>query len=320
MRPGFLVIDKPAGITSHDVVAMVRACTGVKKVGHTGTLDPFATGVLPLALGPATKLIRFLDESMKVYDATVQLGQRTDTGDPTGVVVEEKPVPALTETSVRAVLDQFEGELMQTPPAYSAVKKNGKALYKYARAGETVTVDARPITVYGIELLELGETSMRIVIRCGRGTYARVLAEDIAVALGTVAHLTALCRLQSGPFDIDNSLSLDELAEVVAEQPDLGWEPVFRTRGVPREERVQWRHRDQVRDAVSGSMIRPIQALSHLPMVDVDEAEATRIRNGGLLAPPTSVGVGQRFLLVFGDRLIAIGERKGEGVELFRIG
>lgn len=299
---------------------MVRACTGVKKVGHTGTLDPFATGVLPLALGPATKLIRFLDESMKVYDATVQLGQRTDTGDPTGEVVEEKPVPALDQATVRAVLDQFEGNLMQTPPAYSAVKKNGKALYKYARAGQTVTVDPRPITVYSIELVELAETTMRIVIRCGRGTYARVLAEDIAVALGTVAHLIALCRLQSGPFDIDGSMSLDDLAALVAEDPDLGWEPVFRTRGIPREERVKWRHRDQVRDAVSPSMIKPIQALSHLPMVDVNQEEAARIRNGGNLAPPTSVGAGQRFLVVCGDRLVAIGERKGEAVELYRIG
>ena len=172
MKPGFLVMDKPPGWTSHDVVAIVRAVTGVKKVGHTGTLDPFASGVLPLALGKATRAIRFLDEQLKVYDATIQLGASTTTGDPEGEVLTEAPLPDFS--NLDEVIESFIGPSMQTPPAYSAVKVKGKALYKYAREGKVVEAKARPIEIYGLTVLDRTEDTLRIEIRCSRGSYARV--------------------------------------------------------------------------------------------------------------------------------------------------
>ena len=155
MKAGFLVIDKAPGMTSHDVVGVVRAITGLKKVGHTGTLDPFATGVLVLALGGATRFIQYLDESLKVYDAVIQLGESTETGDPEGDILET----ALK--NVEEVLRSLEGKQMQRPPAYSAVKFKGKPLYKYARAGEAVEVPARPIEIYKMTLIEQGEENHR---------------------------------------------------------------------------------------------------------------------------------------------------------------
>ena len=192
MKAGFLVIDKAPGMTSHDVVGVVRAITGIKKVGHTGTLDPFATGVLVLALGGATRFIQYLDESLKVYDATIQFGASTETGDPEGDVLETGPIPNLD--GVEDVLRSLEGKQMQRPPAYSAVKFKGKPLYKYARAGEFVEVPERPIEIYSMTRLDQGEDWLRVEIRCSRGTYARVIANDVAKALGTVGHLRELRR------------------------------------------------------------------------------------------------------------------------------
>lgn len=167
MKACFMAVDKPPGITSHDVVAMLRAVTGVQKVGHTGTLDPFATGVLALAFGPATRLISFLDEDLKVYDATIALGVAMDTGDPTGQVIREAPVPPLDRATVEALLLSFRGTRMQAPPRYSAVKVRGKALYHYAREGVEVEAAPRPIRIDSIDLLELGEQSLRVRITLG---------------------------------------------------------------------------------------------------------------------------------------------------------
>ena len=236
----FLVIDKPPGITSHDVVAAVRAVTGVKKVGHTGTLDPFATGVLPLALGAATRLIQFLDESIKVYDATIRLGSATDTGDPTGEVVRTAPVPEVSDDDIAQVLQGFLGERMQVPPAYSAVKVRGKPMYAYARKGEAVEAPARPITIHDLELLSHDGDEFRILITCSRGTYARVLADEIAVALGTAGHLVALNRPRSGPFHLEDALSMPQLAQLVAAEPGHEWQDTLLSRGRGGV-RVQWR-------------------------------------------------------------------------------
>ena len=314
MRTGFLVVDKPVGITSHDVVGMVRAVTGVKKVGHTGTLDPFATGVLPLALGSSTRLIRFLDESQKVYDATVQLGQATDTGDHTGEVVAEADVPEITEEAVLSVLAGFRGVRMQVPPRYSAVKVKGRPLYSYARAGEEVEAAARPIRIDRIDLLELGTDTLRVVIHCGRGTYARVLAEEIGEALGTVAHLVALRRLRSGPFDVDGILTLPELAQVVGGVDD--WRAVLRPgRG---KERMPWRPRDDVRAALTARVVPPAQALSQLPRVSLGEADRTRFLHGGAPpAAPEGVEPGGRYLVMDEERLVALAERdEGDGLSV----
>ena len=318
MKPAFLVMDKPAGITSHDVVAVVRAVLGVKKVGHTGTLDPFATGVLPLALGPATRLIQFLDESIKVYDATIALGAATDTGDPTGKPIREAAVPKLDADAIRATLKTFVGPRMQTPPQYSAVKKDGKPLYHYARKGETVEVEARPITIHDLELLAFtAPAELRVRITCTRGTYARVLADEIATALGTAGHLSALERPRSGPFRIEDALSMPKLGGFVA--PDHPWQEVLlsRTKGPTR---IQWRPRDEVIAAVTPFLKRPLDVLSHLPLCDLTAADAQRIRRGGHAPPPPGgVQVGGKFLVVHGDELLGVGQATPRGPELVRL-
>lgn len=315
----FLVIDKPAGITSHDVVAAVRALTGCQKVGHTGTLDPFATGVLPLALEGATRLIQFLDESLKVYDATISLGTRMDTGDPTGAAVESKPVLPFTEARLREVLLSFVGPRMQVPPAYSAVKKDGKALYQYAREGETVEVAARPITISAMELISFTADTVRVRIDCSRGTYARVLAEEIAVELGTVGHLGALARLRSGPFSLDDAVDFPTLAALASAEEGRSWQEVLIARS-RKGERVPWRGRPEVLALLQPWMRTPINCLSHLPLADVGPDGAKKVRSGG---PPPSfpagVGVGGKFLVVDGDSVVAVAERGAEGLKISRV-
>lgn len=319
MTAAFLVIDKPAGITSHDVVAAVRAVTGVKKVGHTGTLDPFATGVLPLALGTATRLIQFLDESIKVYDATVELGTRTDTGDPTGTVVETKEVPAYDEARLRSVLESFIGERQQVPPDYSAVKVDGRPLYSYARAGEKVKAKARTITIRDMELVEFDAQRVRVRITCSRGTYARVLAEEIGEELETVGHLCALSRLRSGPFFLDDAVSFPQLAEWVAAEAGHDWKSVLLSRG-RRDERVKWRPRSEVFASLQPHLRSPVQALSHLPLVDVDSSAARSVRNGTLVpAPPPGTGAGGRYLVVNGATVVSIVEATSAGPKALKV-
>lgn len=319
MKPGFLVVDKPAGITSHDVVAMVRAVTGIKKVGHTGTLDPFATGVLPLALGPATRLIQYLDESIKVYDATISFGQETDTGDPTGEVIATASMPTAIRAEAEEVLSTFLGDRMQTPPQYSAVKHKGKRLYQYARKGEKVEVAARPIKIHSLAIHSYDGQLLRVIISCSRGTYARVLANEIAVALGSVGHLSALSRTRSGPFYAEDSLGMSELSGLVCGEPEKDWKEVLMGKG-PKKDRVQWRHRDEVRDDLRGWMRTPLNALSHLSLSEVGKDEARRVRNGGA-SPAASAGVasGARFLVVCGDELIAISENTSRGSKVLRV-
>jgi tRNA pseudouridine55 synthase len=318
-EPGFLVIDKPPGITSHDVVDVVRAVTGVKKVGHTGTLDPFATGVLPLAMGSATRVIQFLDESIKVYDALITLGSATDTGDPTGRVVLERPLPTATRAEVVSVLQGFLGQRMQTPPAFSAVKHKGKPLYHYARKGLDVDVEARPIQIHGMDLMNYEPTSLQVRITCSRGTYARVLAHEIAEALGSAGHLGALSRARSGPFLLEDALDLPALAALVSGEPGHTWQEVLlaRARG---ETRVPWRPRDAVREALSGRIRRPVEVLNHLPIADVRAQDADRVRKGGGPPPaPRAVVVGGRYLVVSGSEVVAVAELTARGPKVIKV-
>jgi len=305
----FLVVDKPAGITSHDVVAMVRAVTGFKKVGHTGTLDPFATGVLPLALGRATRLIRFLDEDHKVYDATIALGQRTDTGDPTGEVLDEAPVPVLDEDTVRAVLASFLGVRQQVPPRYSAVKVAGRPLYSYARKGEDVQARARPVRIDAVDLLDLQTDSLRVRITCGRGTYARVLADEIAMALGTAGHLSALRREASGPFSLTGALTLERLAELATDEDASSWRAVLRpARGA---ERVPWRSRQAVRAGLEPWLVPPGAVLGHLPAVQLGRGALAQLQRAGTAPPPPpEVGEGDFYAALHADQLIAVIRRE----------
>jgi tRNA pseudouridine55 synthase len=218
---GLLIIDKPEGFTSHDVVAKVRRILKTKRIGHTGTLDPFATGVLVLLIGKATRLAQFLDKDEKEYEAVIQFGFETDTGDKTGSrsvecgVRNEELVELLRTTDWENVFDDFRGNLRQIPPMYSAKKKAGKKLYELARQGKEVERKPVNVTIKEIELLDdefrTQHSTLRIRVICSAGTYIRTLAEDIGRRIGVGAHLTVLRRTRAGKFTIDQSVNLDSL-------------------------------------------------------------------------------------------------------------
>ena len=218
---GILIIDKPAGPTSHDVVNRVRRILQTRKVGHTGTLDPFATGVLVLVIGKATRLAQFLDKDEKEYEAMIRFGFETDTGDPTGSRVSDSElkndeiVTRLSEVDWEETLSGFRGEIQQLPPMYSAKKVEGKKLYESARKG--IEVDRKPIkiTIYKLEVMGSGETSITIRVACSSGTYIRTLAEDIGRSVGIGAHLVELRRTRAGRFSINESLTMEELENTV---------------------------------------------------------------------------------------------------------
>ena len=213
---GVLVVDKPGGPTSHDIVDRVRRALGTRRVGHTGTLDPFATGVLPVCVGRATRLARFLSGGEKKYVATVRLGFATTTDDLTGEPLGA-PVPVeVAPEALAAALDGLVGSFDQVPPAFSAKHAGGRRLYELARRGEAVPRAATPVTVYGIELLAREGDNVDIEVRCSTGTYVRALARDLGERLGTGAHLTALRRTRSGAFGLSQSVSADDLAGAVA--------------------------------------------------------------------------------------------------------
>ncbi|HUK57397.1 MAG TPA: tRNA pseudouridine(55) synthase TruB [Nitrospiria bacterium] len=212
---GFLNIHKPAGWTSHDVVARLRSVLKIKKIGHTGTLDPAATGVLPICLGKATKLARFLTETDKEYDAVMRLGETTDTQDATGKVLSRRPTDGVTEDRVREALASFRGEIRQIPPMYSAVKIAGQPLYKAARAGREVERLPRTVVIHRLEMRGMEGRDVAFSVVCSKGTYIRTLCADIGERLGSGAHLFRLERTRSGPFRIEDALTVSE-AEAAA--------------------------------------------------------------------------------------------------------
>ena len=217
MANGILVIDKPADWTSHDVVAKLRGILRIKRIGHAGTLDPMATGVLPVFVGRATRAAEFAAEREKEYIAGLRLGTVTDTQDVTGSVLETRPVSA-DRHDLERVLDRFRGDILQVPPMYSAVKRNGKRLYELARRGEEVERALRPITIYALELLEqVTETDYILRVLCSKGTYVRTLCHDIGQALGCGGTLYALRRTRAAGFDLSQAVTLEQVAE--AEEP-----------------------------------------------------------------------------------------------------
>lgn len=217
MINGFIVIDKPAGITSHDVVSRVRRIIGTRKVGHTGTLDPFATGVLPVAVNEGTKAIPFLDEGRKRYEALMRLGLTTDTLDITGKVLRETDCQAVTNKHLELIMSRFIGNISQIPPMFSAIKQNGQPLYKMAREGKSVERQARQVHIFSLELHEFTPPLAAITIVSSRGTYIRTLADDIGTDLGCGAVLQKLRRTASGPFDITAAITIGELEKTVQE-------------------------------------------------------------------------------------------------------
>ena len=215
MIDGFVVIDKPAGITSHDVVNRVRRIMGTRRVGHTGTLDPFATGVLPIAFNNGTKCIPFLDEGQKTYEALLRLGVTTDTLDMTGLVLSESDPSSINREQFISSFADFSGSISQIPPMYSAIKQNGQPLYKLARQGVEVERKARDVEIYSLELLSFNLPHAAIRIVCSRGTYVRSLADDIGRRLGCGAALQELRRTASGPFSLCETVTLEKLQQTV---------------------------------------------------------------------------------------------------------
>jgi tRNA pseudouridine55 synthase len=281
---GFLIIDKPAGITSHDVVAIVRRILKQKKVGHTGTLDPFATGVLPVALGEATKIIPYLDESVKEYRAIMRLGVSTDSQDLTGKIVQQKDEGSITEARVLEAFAAVTGSISQVPPMFSAVKQGGVPLYKLARLGEEVERSPRQIIIHSLSLNHFQLPFVTFTVRCSRGTYVRTLANDLGDSLGCGAHLVELRRTRSGSFTDDKALELEYLQT--------------------RFEEGQ----------LSDILISPLQALAHLPTVTLTEMGAKNVGFGRSPSevdyetyPEEGIREDQTVCLVHGDKLLAIG-------------
>ena len=211
MKDGILIIDKPKDFTSHDVVAKVRKIIGTKKVGHTGTLDPMATGVLVICVGAATKLVEHFTSKDKVYEAKVKLGVKTDTADITGNVIGKMQVPQINEQLVNEVLKGFIGKQKQTPPIYSSIKVNGMKLYEYARKGIEVKIEPRDIEIFDISNVTIDNDEISYTVHCSKGTYIRSLCEDIAEKLGTYGTMSYLRRIKTGDFSIDSSIALEEI-------------------------------------------------------------------------------------------------------------
>jgi tRNA pseudouridine55 synthase len=215
MTRGFLVVDKPSGISSNQVVARVKKATGIKKVGHAGTLDPMATGVVVVGIGKVTRLIRFIQDQPKEYVATALFGVATDTLDADGAILSRVEM-SFEPSDLQAVLPRFTGEILQVPPMVSALKHEGRRLYELARSGEVIDRAARPVTIHELEVTSVGtgpypEVDFRVV--CGKGTYVRSLADDIASALGGPAHLTVLRRLRIGSLSVEEAIGIEDLGE-----------------------------------------------------------------------------------------------------------
>jgi tRNA pseudouridine55 synthase len=212
---GVLLLDKPLGLSSNDSLQKAKWLLRAEKAGHTGTLDPLASGVLPLCFGAATKFSQLQLDAHKSYKATLLLGSKTSTGDAEGEVVEQRPVPPIHADALAALALRFTGPICQVPPMYSALKRDGRALYDYARAGITVERDARPVEIYELNLSlaqsDQAQSAIDIIVTCSKGTYIRTLGEDIGEALGCGGHLTALRRVATGHYEVSNSVTLAEL-------------------------------------------------------------------------------------------------------------
>ncbi len=267
-------IDKPKGMTSHDVVSRLRKITKIKQIGHTGTLDPFATGVLPVCIGKATRLIEYLQDD-KEYIAEVQFGKNTDTYDLDGQVTDVFDVK-ISEEDLVNVLPKFRGEISQLPPIYSAIKVNGKKLYDYARKGEEVEIQPRKVTITKLELLSFDKENQlaQIVVGCSKGTYIRSLAYDIGKELNCGAYLSALKRTKAGKFVIENSISLENLKE----QSD-----------------------------VLKNLINPIDVLD-LPTRELTKEEYERVSHGMSISNNSSDKNLHVVILIYSGKIYAVGE------------
>ncbi|MEB7640693.1 tRNA pseudouridine(55) synthase TruB [Acinetobacter pittii] len=224
---GVFLLNKPLGLSSNAALQKVRWLYRAQKAGHTGALDPLATGLLPICLGEATKFSHYLLDSTKRYQTTVRLGQTTTTGDVEGEILQERPIPVLSQELIEQTLEKFRGDIQQVPPMYSALKKEGKPLYELARKGIEIEREARPVKIYALELIEFTENSITLDVTCSKGTYIRVLGEDIGEALGCGGHLTMLNRTQTGHFELIPSYTIEYLESLTEEQREALLLPVY---------------------------------------------------------------------------------------------
>lgn len=280
---GILNVLKPPGMTSHDVVAYLRRVLKTKKAGHGGTLDPDAAGVLPVFIGSATRLLEFAVEGRKQYLVEITLGQQTDTGDDSGTVIKTMPVPQLSNNEILAVLQRFTGKIMQTPPMYSALKVDGQKLYALARQGIDVARKARPIEVYSLELLHQRNNYLTLAVECSKGTYMRVLGEDIAAALGTCGTMSFLLRTQVAGFKIEEAFTLQEIAA-----------------------------------APEKCLAAPLSAVSNIPKLVLTARQAERITNG---VRTTVVGTtdGRYVLMGPAEEFLGVGSCSEEKIQAEKI-
>jgi tRNA pseudouridine55 synthase len=259
---GILNINKPSGMTSHDVVQKVRWILKENRVGHTGTLDPLATGVLVLCVGKATRIARYLEAGAKEYQAVMRLGVITDTLDAEGRVLETRQYAPPARADIERVMRGFIGVIMQRPPAFSAVKVSGIPSYKLARQGKAKPLDPRPVTIHGLELTSYEDPFVSFTVRCSKGVYVRTLCADMGEALGTGAHLTSLVRTRSGRFTIEQALSLDELADIASS------------------------------GGAHQAMTVIDEALADFPAILIGDEEALRVMNGNQVSCPSSLATG----------------------------
>jgi tRNA pseudouridine55 synthase len=224
---GYLVFDKPAGWTSHDVVGRVRRILGERRVGHAGTLDPAAVGVLPIAVGLATRTVEYLSEAAKSYVADVTFGVTTDSADIDGIVTDVQDASGVREADIVAALHRFDGDQLQMPPMHSAIKVDGVPLYERARRGEEIEVAPRPITVHAIRLVSWEPPIARVYVVCSKGTYIRSMARDIGEAVGPGAYMSNLVRVQTGPFTLEDAIRVEDLEELLATTSwdQIAWHP-----------------------------------------------------------------------------------------------
>jgi tRNA pseudouridine55 synthase len=274
---GILLLDKPIGPTSHDAVARVRRAAGLRRVGHAGTLDPLASGLLLLGLGPAARFLEYLVGLDKSYETTIRLGQSTTTYDAEGEVTAERPVEVTAE-QIAAALDAFRGPIRQRVPPHSAVKRDGRPLYESARRGQVVELPERDVVIHALDLLAYDPPHLTLRVACSSGTYIRSLAHDLGAALGCGGHVAALRRTAVGAFSVAGTLPLDGLTA----------------------------------ESVAAALLPPAAAVAHLPRLDVDEIEATRLSLGQRLPAPPDAPAGHAAAFGPDGRFLGVVEVDGD--------
>jgi tRNA pseudouridine55 synthase len=285
---GLLIIDKPQGMTSHDVVARARRILREKRIGHAGTLDPMATGVLVLCVGHATRLSEYLLGEDKAYEGVIKLGEQTNTDDAEGEVIATRPVPAMGDDDLRRLEQQFSGEIQQVPPQFSAIQKGGQRAYALARKGETVELDARRVTIHEMRLsakrkaqsaersenADVLRSALCVSVRCSAGTYIRSIARDIGAALGCGGHLSALRRVQAGHFTLHDAITLEQLEQAA------------------QEGRAE-------------ALLLPMErAVADWPAVHLDDEQTRKLLNGQRLLLPLPLGEAERPFGSWGEGLL----------------